>query len=321
MEFIIYIIGGIFISVATILAFLHFKFLQKKPIDKKNFYNEIKKISKGFEEEKKVLQEKREKELENLLKDTKEKERELERVFIEKKEQIEFKIMELEEQFLNSAAEREVKISAEIQQSETKKYQELQRLENEHKEIINELKQDCLKTKELYENTKEELNQKIKELREEQNNLIEHLKKQESIKEKQDFYRLQITAAEQEDIEKLKVIATQLNNSTILYKLIWENYYKNSFNAMVGRVLPKTTICGIYKITEIETQKCYIGQGVDLKKRWNTHCRRGIKAEIGTANRLYTELFNKGLENFTFEIVEEVSKDKLTERERFWIRS
>jgi hypothetical protein len=34
---------------------------------------------------------------------------------------------------------------------------------------------------------------------------------------------------------------------------------------------------------------------------------------------LHTTMAKDGLENFTFELVEEVSKDKLTEREKYWI--
>ena len=89
---------------------------------------------------------------------------------------------------------------------------------------------------------------------------------------------------------------------------------------MIGRVLGKDAEkSGIYKITNTKNQMCYIGQAANVKTRWRAHCRRGVKAEEGTSNRLYQIMWEEGLENFTFQVVEFCGKDRLTEREKFYI--
>ena len=65
---------------------------------------------------------------------------------------------------------------------------------------------------------------------------------------------------------------------------------------------------------------CYIGQTkAGFKNRWRTHAKRAVKAEDGTSNRLYQDMWENGLENYTFQIVEKCTPDKLTEREKFYI--
>lgn len=172
-----------------------------------------------------------------------------------------------------------------------------------------------------FETEEQELNSQIIQKRNEINALIEQFKKDEEARKEADFYRIPITPAAQNDINKLKGVAAQLNNPSTLYKLIWKEYYENGFNAMIGRVLgdDKDSI-GIYKITNIKNQMCYIGQTkAGFKNRWRTHAKRAVKAEDGTSNRLYQDMWENGLENYTFQIVEKCTPDKLTEREKFYI--
>ena len=61
-----------------------------------------------------------------------------------------------------------------------------------------------------------------------------------------------------------------------------------------------TKICGIYKITNKINGKCYIGQSIDIIKRWKTEYK------WYQINKHLLAAFNKyGLENFNFEIIEE----------------
>lgn len=172
-----------------------------------------------------------------------------------------------------------------------------------------------------FEAEEQDLNAQITQKRNEINTLIEQFKKDEEARKEADFYRIPIAPAAQNDINKLKGVAAQLNNPATLYKLIWKEYYENGFNAMIGRVLgDDKDSTGIYKITNIKNQMCYIGQTkAGLKNRWRTHAKRAVKAEDGTSNRLYQDMWENGLENYTFQIVEKCTPDKLTEREKFYI--
>ena len=172
-----------------------------------------------------------------------------------------------------------------------------------------------------FEEEERDLNSQIIQKRNEINALIEQFKKDDEARKEADYYRIPITPAAQNDINKLKGVAAQLNNPATLYKLIWKEYYENGFNAMIGRVLgdDKDSI-GIYKITNIKNQMCYIGQTkAGFKNRWRAHVKRGLGCEEQTNNRLYQDMWENGLENYTFQIVEKCTPDKLTEREKFYI--
>lgn len=206
---------------------------------------------------------------------------------LKKQEETDRKIQELDNQYLNTAANYEEKV---------------------------------LRIKETFKVEEERLEEKIRVKKEEINCLIEQFKKDEEARKEADFYRIPITSAAQDDINKLKGVAAQLNNPATLYKLIWKEYYENGFNAMIGRVLGNDKEkSGIYKITDTRSQMCYIGQSVNIGSRWRIHAKRALKAEPVTNNKLYTAIWENGLENYTFQVVEFCNKDKLTEREKFYI--
>ncbi len=77
-------------------------------------------------------------------------------------------------------------------------------------------------------------------------------------------------------------------------------------------------VCGIYKITDLITGQSYIGQSVDIKERFKQHIKSSL-AYSGATNKLYQTMQKSGQWNFTFEILEEVPRDKLNERETYWI--
>lgn len=78
----------------------------------------------------------------------------------------------------------------------------------------------------------------------------------------------------------------------------------------------KDIIIGIYKITNKINNKVYIGQSTNIFNRWNEH-RYKAKTED---KPLYKAFKRYGIENFTFEIIEECPIIKLNEREIYWIK-
>lgn len=75
-------------------------------------------------------------------------------------------------------------------------------------------------------------------------------------------------------------------------------------------------ISGVYKITNLETNDCYVGSSKDIKKRWANHkCPSQWKYKPNS--KLYIDFQKYGLDKFIFEIVEET--DNLKEREQYWI--
>ena len=150
------------------------------------------------------------------------------------------------------------------------------------------------------------------------NSAVEANKRAEEIKQKQDFYKLQLTAIDLDEIKRLREVEPYLREKEPLNKVIWKVYYEKPYTDLIGRVVGTGIHTGIYKITNIENQMCYVGQAVNIADRWKQHIKRGIGAEAPTRNKLYPAMLEVGVENFTFEIVEECDKSKLNEREDYW---
>lgn len=76
---------------------------------------------------------------------------------------------------------------------------------------------------------------------------------------------------------------------------------------------------GIYKITNKINNKCYIGKSSNIEERWKYHIenRNSLKEYD---KPLYRAFRKYGIENFSFEIIEElVNYENSNEREKYWI--
>lgn len=71
---------------------------------------------------------------------------------------------------------------------------------------------------------------------------------------------------------------------------------------------------GIYKITNKENGKMYIGQSNNIERRFIEHQTKGETSRIP----LDKEIKQLGKDAFTYEIVEECPIEKLNEREAYW---
>lgn len=140
-----------------------------------------------------------------------------------------------------------------------------------------------------------------------------------------DFYRIHIDDISLSDIAKLKPVAMQLSKPVILYKLIYEIYYKTQLEELFKRLAAESDPegkGGIYKITNINDDRIYIGRTTNFVTRWRMHARCGTGADPkGTqaTTRLYEAMRRDGCENFTFEIIDVCNNEDHAEREKYWI--
>ncbi len=146
----------------------------------------------------------------------------------------------------------------------------------------------------------------------------EAAKRAELDREKKDFYRLQLSDIDIEEIAKLRSVEPYLRNKEPLNKVIYKVYYEKPYTDLIGRVVGAKSKTGIYKITNLENQMCYVGQAINIAERWKQHIKRGIGAEQPTRNKLYPAMLALGVENFTFEIIEECKPQDLNAREDYW---
>lgn len=145
------------------------------------------------------------------------------------------------------------------------------------------------------------------------------LLRQKEMKNKIDDYRLVPSSVELSDIKKLEKVKMELAKPRILSMLIWQTYWQPLAKIKFPIILKDKTKMGIYKITNTETNECYIGQAVDIYKRWNEHCKAGLGIDTPPGNKLYKAIQEYGLQNFTFEILLECNRDELNEKEKYFI--
>lgn len=186
--------------------------------------------------------------------------------------------------------------------------------------------QQQAKLMQSYEKTSIELTEKIKLLQDELKNIentklavLEAQKKEQQIKEKLSFYCVTVSAADAADIKVLERIKPELKSPRILSMLIWSTYYQKPMTTLCTNVLGINNVCGIYKITNQTNGYCYIGQAVDMAKRWKEHAKCGLGIDTPASNKLYKAMQEDGLNNFSFELLEKCSKDELDEKEKYYI--
>ena len=193
-------------------------------------------------------------------------------------------------------------------EQESQKFQSnIQNFNVQYNEVVNDL---MIEYNELKDN--------IAVLRATNDAAIAAAKRAEEMKSQLDYYRIQLAPADISEIDMLRQVEPYLRDKEPLNKVIWKCYYEKPTTDMIGRVIGSGIHTGIYKITEIETGKCYVGQAANLADRWKQHIKRGVGAETPTRNKLYPAMRASGPENFSFEVIEECDRSVLDEREDYW---
>ena len=83
---------------------------------------------------------------------------------------------------------------------------------------------------------------------------------------------------------------------------------------------------GIYLITNNCNGKKYVGQSINIPRRYAEHLRSGQPDKYNIKNKkdlklpIHMAMQKYGIENFTLSILELCDKSKLNEREKFWIK-
>lgn len=78
---------------------------------------------------------------------------------------------------------------------------------------------------------------------------------------------------------------------------------------------------GIYKIVNMLNGHTYIGQSVDIQRRWRNERSRAFQPNSSEYNSLLAQAFRKyGVDNFQFTVIEQCEVQQLDEREQYWIQ-
>ena len=143
--------------------------------------------------------------------------------------------------------------------------------------------------------------------------------REQEINDDLSFYCIELDEIDQADIITLETIKPRLSKPRVLSMLIWQTFYQKPLKSLSARVLGTDTVMGIYKITNIKTEQSYIGQSVDIAKRWSEHAKCGLGIDTPANNKLYKAMKENGLTSFSWELLEKCSRDQLDEKEKFYI--
>ena len=193
------------------------------------------------------------------------------------------------------------------------------KLKEEYNKTVQKYKNELSYIKETCDAERALIEFDLESLKQTRHKAIELWRKEEQNKNQLNGYKLNITLQDKKDIQLLQNIQLQFSHPRVISKLIWQTYFQPLAKQQFIMILGNTTKCGIYKITNILDNKCYIGQSVDIYKRWCDHCKCGCGMDTPKNNKLYAAMLKDGLENFTFELLEECPKEELNKKETFYI--
>ena len=197
-------------------------------------------------------------------------------------------------------------------QKEEKLNEDFSKLEEQYNQRISSLEQEN-------QNKIKSLQVEVDKMKAIRDTLVDAYKREQEIKENQDFYKLQIPESDKQDIQKLIAIIPQFNNDQAIRKLIWTEYILKKYSLLATRVLGLDRVCGIYKITNTENNMAYIGQSTNMKDRWTAHIKAGLGIGTTSTNKFYSALRENGVWNYTFEVLEKCDPSLLDEREKYYI--
>ena len=149
--------------------------------------------------------------------------------------------------------------------------------------------------------------------------LLQPLKQYEMEQQERLFYTIQVPDEYKEDINFLiTTVSQKIQHPDIINKLVWAEYVKPYIDDTFKRVGIEDKP-GIYKITNIDTGKCYIGKSTNVKKRIIDHFKSSIGIKTIADQVVHHEIWKTGFWNWTIEIIIYCDKDQLNEMEKYYI--
>lgn len=217
------------------------------------------------------------------------------------------------------------KTQKELSQQAFENYCEVLEKQYDEQEKEYDMYKDALETS--YSNRQLELMQELDKVQKELDSIkatrtaaIQAQTREKEIEEQLSFYCLILADSELRDIAVLESIKSKLVNPRILSMLVWQTYWQKPLNRLITDVVGTSIKSGIYKITNIKTKECYIGQAVSISDRFKQHCKFACGIDTPVGNKLYKAMQEYGIQNFSWEILEEVPPAQLNEKEDYYIQ-
>ena len=149
--------------------------------------------------------------------------------------------------------------------------------------------------------------------------LLEPLKQYEMEQQERLFYTIQVPGEYKDDINFLiTTVSQKVQHPDIINKLVWAEYVKPYIDETFKRVGIEDKP-GIYKITNIDSGKCYIGKSTNVKKRITDHFKSSIGIKTIADQAVHHEIWKTGFWNWAIEVIIYCDKEQLNELEKYYI--
>lgn len=200
-----------------------------------------------------------------------------------------------------------------------------------------ELQLNYYTNKHKYDKLNDELNKKtekiILEAEKSQNNIIQEtqllqnkfesllapLRQYEKDQQEKLFYTIQVPDEYKDDIQFLvNTVSQKVSHPDVINKLVWSEYVKPYLDQTFKRIEIKDEP-GVYKLTNINNNKCYIGKSTNVKKRITDHMKSSVGISTIADQMVHHEIWKTGFWNWSIEIITYCDKDKLGELEQYYI--
>ena len=149
--------------------------------------------------------------------------------------------------------------------------------------------------------------------------LLEPLKKYEIEKQERLYYTIQVPDEYKDDINFLiTTVSKKVQHPDIINKLVWAEYVKPYLDETIKRAGIEDKP-GIYKLTNIDDGKCYIGKSTNVKKRIQDHFKASLNIGTIAHQSIHDAIWRTGFWNWTIESIIYCEKEQLSELEKYYI--
>ena len=230
---------------------------------------------------------------------------------------------ELENYFNQQKVRRQLILDDDFAQQEEQRKEALdlriQNFTNQAQERINAAEANAKEIIEQWKKTQADITEETSRQLKRYEGLLEPIQQYEKDKQERLFYTIQVPDEYKEDINFLVTTVSQkVQHPDIINKLVWSEYVKPYIDETFKRANIKDEP-GIYKITNLESGKSYIGKSTNIKKRIADHFKSSIGIKTIADQAVHHEIWKSGFWNWTIEPIIYCDKDELNDLEKYYI--
>ena len=233
------------------------------------------------------------------------------------------KTEDLNSYFENQKQFRQSEMDTDFERQERERKESLdQRMKimvQQAQETVNKAEMDARAEIERWNKAKEDIAAETIFQEEKFESLLAPMRQYEMEQQERLFYTIQVPDEYKGDIDfLLNSVAPKVKHPDVINKLIWSEYVKPYIDSTFKRVGIEDKP-GIYKLTSLINNKCYIGKSTNIKKRIADHIKSVVGISTIADQAVHHVIADEGYWNWTIEPIIYCEKEQLNELEKYYI--